>query len=60
MNDRTSVRIELLRIAFSQHRDDTRALNTAKEWEPWVLEFEPAEDKPAKPGAKPKDAQTRA
>lgn len=47
---RTEVRIELLRIAFSQHRDDQRALNTAKEWEGWVLEVhEPADaDKPAK------------
>lgn len=44
--DRTQLRVDLLRIAFTQTRDDNLALDIAKRWEPWVLET--LDDKPAK------------
>lgn len=42
--DRVQIRIELLRIAFGQLRDDNRALDVARTWEAWVLEVAETQD----------------
>lgn len=49
--DRAQIRIELLRIVYSQRPDDNLALDIAKRWEPWVLEAlsEAPSEKPKKP-----------
>lgn len=56
---KAQIRVELLRIAFQQVRDDRTALTYAQHWEEWVLEAleqdaPPPSAEPAKPAkAKP-------